>query len=375
MFIRKFGQEYHQICVTDSYQEVHDNYDTFDEHTGLHSAFAMESFGDAVTKIASSNGTIIVEKTVLVTADLSVPANVSIDIRKGGSFAVSADMTLTILGAVNTNGQSFGSVFSGLGTVVSNAKGVFNEIYSGLGLLPGGSAQSIYAESVAKNFEIGTRRVVDDRVFRYCKAGTNMRELIPALCGVSQIEVNTEATQFEIGTYEVVILDVAARDENWYSGGYLWIMYYDPAGTGIGMLHRIRFSEASSGTSVKLTLWDPLIRVVTATTWTTVWANIYSNCRTEDLPKASMIAMPLIQVTAGKYFWGQTWGPCFAHCGYHPGSKDYDRELYFKANLYGFLPGSEVNFNSDIIPQRAGFLIPNTAVIGTDNFFMLQLSP
>jgi len=375
MFIRKFGQEYHQICVTDSYHEVHDNYDEFDDHTGLHNAFAMESFDDAVTKIGAANGTLIIEKAVLVTADLSVPANVDIDIRKGGSFAISTGIVLTILGGVNTNGQSFGAVFTGLGTVVSNAKGVFNEIYSGLSLLPGGSAQSIYAQSVTQNFPIGTRRVVDDRVFRYCKAGTDMRELIGALCGVSQIEVNTDAVQYEIGTYEVTILDVAARDANWYAGGYLWMMYYDPAGTGIGMLHRIRYSEESAGVSVKLTLWDPLIRTVTATLWTTVWANIYSNCRTEDLPKASLIAIPLIQVTAGRYFWGQTWGPCFAHCGYSPGSKDYDRELYHKANLYGALPGSEVDFTSDVIPQRVGFLIPNTAVIGTDNFFMLQLSP
>lgn len=253
--------------------------------------------------------------------------------------------------------------------------GISDQILTGGHMLAGGKLQDIHEQSTVQNYDIGTRLVLDDRVFRYCKAGSDLRELIGGLCAMSQIEVNTHAVKALKGEFKVTILDTAARVKDWYAGGYLWIMYYAPATTGIGPLYRIKSSAESVGVSVELTLWAPLVKDVPATTWTTAWASIYSNIQTADLPKASMVCMPLIQVASGSYFWGQTWGPCFMQCGYSPGSKEYDRELYYKANLYGCLPGSEVDFTSDIIPQRVGFLLPNTAVVGTDNFFMLQLSP
>jgi len=254
--------------------------------------------------------------------------------------------------------------------------GIFvDQILSGGHMLAGGKLQDIHEQSTVQNYDIGTRLVVDDRVFRYCKAGTALRELIGGLCGMSQIEVNTHATASLAGTKEVTILDTTERVKDWYAGGYYWGMLYAPETTGIGPLYRIKSSAVGAGVSVKLTLETPLIREIPASTWSTAWASIYSNIQTADLPKASLVCMPLIQVANGSYFWGQTWGPCFMQCGYSPGSKDYDRELYYKANLYGCLPGSEVVFESDVVPQRVGFLLPNTAVIGTDNFFMLQLSP
>ncbi len=372
MFIRKFGQEYHQICVTDSYQEVHDNYDKFDEHTGLHSAFAMESFGDAVTKIGSSNGTIIVEKTVLVTADLSVPANVSIDIRKGGSFAVSASMTLTILGAVNTNGQSFGSVFTGAGAVISNAKGVFNEIYSSRGFFPGGSAQAIHEESVTQNYEIGTRRVQDERVFRYCKAGGILKSMFGGLDAQDSTMVNTHAVEELAGSYNVTILDTGAagsRPVDYYAGGYIWIMKYPHEPTGIGQFYRIKSSTLGNSASITLTLWEPLTYAIPASNWTETIKSLYCDLRPPIDKKASLMVLNLFPIQSGYYFWGQTWGPCFFQCGYNPGSKDNDREVYYDSAHFGILPGSEINFGTDVpIFQRIGFLI-------NSNFVMLQLSP
>jgi len=375
MFLKKTGQPHRVIYVTNSYQKVTQNKDNYDVLTGIKGPYAVETFATAVAAFGALDGTIVVEKAVAITADTIVGSNISIDIRKGGSFAVSTTKTLTIGGSLAVNGQPFGTVFTGLGTVVSTSKGVFQEIESGIGMVVGGSAQDILAESATKNFPIGTRRVVDDRVFRYCKAGTNLREQIPGICAMSQIECNTHAVESLAGTYEVTILDTVARVEDWYAGGYYWGMLYAPATTGIGPIYRIKSSEESSGISVKLTLEKPLVRTIAASNWSTTWANIYSNIQCAILPKASMVCLPLIQVTSGKYFWGQTWGPCFGHCGYSPGSKNYDREFYFKADHYGFLPGSEIDFSTDIIPQRVGFLLPDTAVVGTDNLFMLQLAP
>lgn len=240
-----------------------------------------------------------------------------------------------------------------------------------------GKSQRIQEQSTVQNYDIGTRLVMDDRVFRYCKAGSDLRDLLSGNCAMSQIEVNTHATASKVGTYEVTVLDIAVRDKDHYAGGYLWVQRYAPTTTGIGRMHRIKSSEKSAGTSVKVTLWEPLEVEVPASTWITIWANIYSNIKIDILPKSSCVCIPLIQVASGSYFWGQTWGPVFLQCGYSPGAENYDREVYWKADHYGFLPGSHIDFSTlgNDIPQRIGFLLPDTAVIGTDNLIMLQLSP
>lgn len=252
---------------------------------------------------------------------------------------------------------------------------IADQILSGGRMLASGKLQDIHEQSTVQNYDIGTRLVMDDRVFRYCKAGTNLRELIGGLCGMSQIECNTHGTKALKGSSEVTILDTVARDKDHYAGGYYWGQIYAPETTGIGPLYRIKSSDKSvNSTSVKLTLETPLVIEIPASCWSTTWASIYGNIRTEILPKASLVCMPLIQVTAGNYFWGQTWGPCFMQCG-PSSSTEYDRELYYRADYYGCIPGSLVVFESDVVPQRVGFLLPDTAEVGPDNFFMLQLSP
>lgn len=387
MFIRKFGQEYHQICVTDSYHEVHDNYDKFDEHTGLHSAYAMEDFGDAVTKIASSNGTIIVEKTVLITADLTVGSNVDIDIRKGGSFAVSTGVTLTINGTVIANGQPFGTIFAGLGTVVCNAKGVFNEIYSSKGVLLGGSAQDILTESITQNFEIGTRLVVDDRVFRYCKAKAALINLRGGAGDVMPREGETDAVDYEVGTFDITIPenpngpDYALESvENYWAGGFIWIS----TAPSPGQMHRIKSSAAASSGFITLTLYEALNVRVPGGTWITAWVNLYASV-IRKTSKTSVICQPLISITPDYYFWGQTWGPCFAILNGNPiGRTAQDRMVYYTSD--GSIQAGITQDHTSGQPHKqvAGFLITNTAPwtnadgnpeLGGDQFYMLQLSP
>ncbi len=246
-------------------------------------------------------------------------------------------------------------------------------IFLGGRQLAEGFFQDIHETSTVKNYTLGTKISRDDRVFRYCKAGAALRELIPGANASGQTEVNTDTTVRAVGDILVTILDTTVRVVNYYAGGYFWVMYYAPATTGIGILYRVVSSTAGTGTSVVLTLATPLKRAIPSTTWTTSWPSIYGNVSNAQMAKASMVCMPLVQVASGSYFWGQTGGPCFAQCGYSPGSKDYDREFYYKGNLDGVLPGSEVDFTSDVIPQRVGYLLPNTGVVGTDNFFMLQL--
>jgi len=97
----------------------------------------------------------------------------------------------------------------------------------------------------------------------------------------------------------------------------------------------------------------------------------------------SNVVVPLISVTSGSYFWGQTWGPCFGvQTSTKPGLASGDREIYFGADG-ALITGVDVH-TAGGNAQRAGFLITNTspwekdgggAEAGGDQFYMLQLSP
>jgi len=399
MFIRKFGQEYRQICVTDSYQQVHDNYDNFDDHTGLHSAFAMETFADAVTKMAANNGTIIVEKNVPITADYSVGSHIEIDVRKGGSFAVALGVTLTIGGNIITNGQSLGSIFTGLGSVEIVSKGVFNQIESGEGVLLGGSEQDIFSYSITQNYPLGYRRVIDDRVFKYGKANdsNDLLALFGARCTHFPQEGSTDAVEYAAGTYEITIPmnDNAVNNaleiqENYWAKGYIWVQEW-PMVTGAGEFYRIKSSAAAVGLFVTLTLETPIRVTVGASHWITAWPHPLKNVQTESDVRMSVVCVPLIFVPATKWFWGQTWGPIFMPSGQAPGRGDHERDLYFHPTASslgqnGITPATDIDWHTADrpIPQRAGFLLTNTNEwtphgggneLGGDQFFMLQISP
>lgn len=246
---------------------------------------------------------------------------------------------------------------------------VLDQILSGGHMLPGGKLQDIHATSTVQNYDIGTRMVMDDRVFRYCKAGSGgLRSMMEGLDIQTAVNVNTHATASLAGTYEVTILDTVARDKDHYKGGYIWILELPVEPTGIGQVYRIKSSEASVGVSVKLTLWEALAYEVAAGAEIEALKSIYCDLRPGINDFASLIALPLLPVAENSYFWGQTWGPVFMQCGYSPGSKNDDREVYYRSDHYGIMPGSEVNFAGEFVPQRIGFLI-------NSNWVMLQLSP
>lgn len=247
---------------------------------------------------------------------------------------------------------------------------IVDQIISGGHQKPLGKAQGIHEQSTVQNYDIGTRLVVDDRVFRYCRAGTGgLRSMMEGLDIQTAVNVDTHDTEAEAGTYEVTILDTTARDEDYYAGGYIWVLKDPVEPTGIGQLYRIKSSDKSvNSTSVKLVLWEALGFDIAAGTEIEVIKSIYCDLRPGINDFASLVALPLIPVDENSYFWGQTWGPVFMMCGYSPGSNNDDREVYYRSDHFGIMPGSEVDFTGTFVPQRIGFLI-------NSNWVMLQLSP
>lgn len=248
------------------------------------------------------------------------------------------------------------------------------QIISGGRQIAGGKRQDIHEQSTVQNYDIGTRLVMDDRVFRYCKAGGNLTAMKAGHCGNLPTECNTAAVEYKEGTYEVTILDTTVRVADYYKEGYIWLMV-----AGAYELYRIKSSAVGAGVSVKLTLYQALLADVPASTWGTTWPNVYSDIEGVTSGFKSNVVVALRAVTSGNYFWGQTWGPCFGTVFNEvPGRASGDRELYF--NTDGALKASVdvAPESTNPIPQRAGFLITNTSPGGAgygDQLYMLQLSP
>lgn len=273
---------------------------------------------------------------------------------------------------------------------------VVDQILTAGHMLAGGRLQDIHEQSTVQNYDIGTRLVVDDRVFRYCRAGGILKGLFEQRCSNFPREGSTDAVLYRAGTYQITIpinangVNHAAEIvANYWNDGYIWIMQW-PQVTSAGEIYKIRSSAAAVGNFITLTLYRPLIVDVAASTWITAWPNPYSYVVDSNSPRMSVICVPLIYVASGSYFWGQTWGPCFLSSGQSPGRKDYDRDVYFhpdksSVGQRGIMSGSEIDFTTpNEIPQRAGFIITNTSAwtnadgnpeLGGDQFFMLQISP
>lgn len=263
-----------------------------------------------------------------------------------------------------------------------------------------GAWQHIHEESETQNYTIGTRMVMDDRVFRYCQAKEALEAMLGGRADVMPREGAGDAVAYAVGDYEVTIPMNALGDagdyvleqvEDYWAEGYYW------NGTGssaLGQLHRIKSSAAATTTGritsltggfVTATLYDPIDTLIAASAWQTSWVNPYKTCKHEHSGKMSVICQPLIDVTIAYYFWGQTWGPCFGQqYSSKIGLTSGDRMVYYKSD--GSLSaGVDTSYTTGSAhEQQAGFLITNTSPWtaagggsegGGDQFYMLQLSP
>lgn len=263
-----------------------------------------------------------------------------------------------------------------------------DQMISGGRQRPLGTRQDVHEQSTVQNYDIGTRLVMDDRVFRYCKAGGDLVALKAGHCGVMPREGNVDAVDYEVGSFTITIpenpngakyAEEAVKD--YWKEGYIWIQ------TNPQQLIRIKSSAAAVGGFVTLTLWEALkVRVAGSGAgtdrWITAWANFYTDILPTNSGRMSNVVVPLIAVTSGKYFWGQTWGPCFGtQTSTKPGLADGDREVFFGSDG-ALVTGADVCDSG--LAQKAGFLITNTSPWinaggnpedGGDQFYMLQLSP
>jgi hypothetical protein len=256
-------------------------------------------------------------------------------------------------------------------THLANNERDWSRIITPGGRLPGGSEQSIYEESATQNYRIGTRLVQDERVFRYTYAQEDLIKMMGAY-NHSQWPINAALlTQATAGQWTITVPENACAQDD-YAGGWI-VMFTAPM-----QMRRILGNDASDGTEAVLYLDGPWEGTGIIGTWVTGYTSMWRNVRCPPAPAPdyiSFVCIPLIMVTSGYYFWGQTWGPCYSVAdGTVPGSTPNARDVYFATSGNLLAAGVPPGFAAYGM-QRAGYLIPRTSFGAGDQLFMLELQP
>ena len=244
--------------------------------------------------------------------------------------------------------------------------------------ISGRPEQGVYEQSAAQNFKLGaSRKVKGGWMLHYCRA-KNAITLPYRLAGnLSQVLAANElilTAGAAAGQKRVSIPDTTSP-VNFYAGGKIecW-----PAG-GTFEFHRIAASSASDGTNVVLTLEDPLITALAVGDMVLPTPSIYYATGPMGVEKQQFetaVAMPLIPVTAGYFYWGITWGPVFLSMqgGQWPGHAVEEKDVYCWMDGTGAVADAFGGIAAGTsAPQRVGYGLPSGDY--GSGLIMLQLSP
>jgi len=237
-----------------------------------------------------------------------------------------------------------------------------------------------YAAHDTQEHEIGARYRMDDRVFHYAKAGAT---LVPNLgCQVyntQSVAYATIAAAASIGDTFVVI-DVAATDgaagdgviaKDELFGGYIIIF----PGSNRAINRRIIGNTAvdTDEMTVELDAGIP-IALDADTDYGECMASPYSDVRSTNSATKSIIGVPVVAATVGKYLWIQTWGPCWISPQAAVSVGNTNRQVVFRHD--GSLDEHDYSDAYTTKAQHAGFVLANAAgATQGAAFIMLQICP
>jgi len=169
-----------------------------------------------------------------------------------------------------------------------------------------------------KNYELGSRLVVDDRSFRYGRAGNNLDCQFGAHIGFGQ-DVNFRDVTVDAaaaGKYSLVVT-VTADDGrlgtgefavNELRGGYI-IIFPDGMADVINRRVVSNSAVAAPGGVMTVTIDRPLPVNLTPAPHAEIIACPYLDVLLGNYDRHAIMGMPPVAATAGQYLWLQTWGP------------------------------------------------------------------
>lgn len=187
--------------------------------------------------------------------------------------------------------------------------------------------QSVYESSTVPLAELGSRKVVGDRVFRYAQAGGGVTinagdvvQVSPAasaggcLGAVNGYISVTAATVNQADGKAFLYYFATSAAANLFAEGYL----YSQSGTAanMGQMYRIKEHSSVADTSnATLVLYDPLTRTSNVTDKWSLRMNQYKSVTQATAATNVAAGVALIALTTSDYFWLQTWGPVNVKAG------------------------------------------------------------
>jgi len=172
--------------------------------------------------------------------------------------------------------------------------------------------QSIYEVSPVQNFELGTKKVIGDSIYRYGLAGAVDIALgvlcqapVPAAVHHDLVPSASYAAGVRLVELTIGAANIAANE---YAGGYLHVN----DGTGQGQMKKILSHPAAlAGATCVFTLVDPLTTALAvADSLCAITRNPYNQAIIHPAPPtAKLVGVPVAAIAAARYGWFQTRGP------------------------------------------------------------------
>lgn len=168
--------------------------------------------------------------------------------------------------------------------------------------------QSIYETSDVDLAQLGSRKVVGDRVFRYARVGDEIEagEIVGVPASVSGEVTVTAGGDGVVGAKVLTIYSATALSANELAEGYVHVQSGTAKNTGY--LYRVKSHDAIGATSTgELSLYDPIQHVFDTADSLTVQRNLYNKgtLASENIPAG----IAPVYATTNEYLWLQTWGP------------------------------------------------------------------
>lgn len=177
--------------------------------------------------------------------------------------------------------------------------------------------QSIYDTASIQLTDLGSRKVVGDRVFRYALSGDTIGAGLIASRSVSTADnyKTLLGTSALTGAKQINIVLTTSAAANFFAEGYVHVQ--SGSATKVGYMYKIKsHGSIGDGGSGVFTLYDPIkLAINSATDKVSVWANPYARVILDTDETNPVVGVAPIAVVSGDYFWLQTWGPCCIEVG------------------------------------------------------------
>lgn len=234
----------------------------------------------------------------------------------------------------------------------------------------------VYSTGTVQKYELGTRYFVDDRSFRYGRAGSDVDPRLGAFDFGAWFADNL-AEAAVIGDIHIVITtDATSGDVNAGFGttnNMVGGTFSYPSATSKQVRRITGHVAAPDGTTVKVYLDGPITLAIGNGTEVEFQPNPYRDLKSPGGVSRAVMGVPVTKILADSFGWFQTWGPTWmvqnAGADF---SAAYDTQAVFTEG------GNLTNVSNHGNGQLAGFVMGTMTRSGTfvnPPFIFLQISP